>query len=151
MSDLPKKPQDLGRQSGFRDMMGYRNTVWREGYAEIELELGPHHMNRLDIVHGGTYMAILDAALGHCTTWCSRPDHVRLCVTIGMTTSFLAAVKGGTITAIGQLEGVHDRVATARGRIIDANGQLLSTAQGSFRYPSGSEFVAGVLRKTSKG
>jgi uncharacterized protein (TIGR00369 family) len=151
MTELPKNPQDLGRQSGFRDMMGYRNSVWHDGYAEIVLELGPRHMNRLDIVHGGTYMAILDAALGHCITWCSRPDHVRLCVTIGLTTSFLAAVKGGTITAIGQLEGVHDRVATARGKIIDADGNLLSTAQGSFRYPSGSEFVEGVPRKTNKG
>jgi uncharacterized protein (TIGR00369 family) len=151
MTDQPEKPKDLGRQSGFRDMMGYRNTVWRDGYAEIVLELGPRHMNRLDIVHGGTYMAILDAALGHCTTWCSRPDHVRLCVTIGMTTSFLAAVKGGTITAIGQLEGVHNRVATARGKIIDAEGNVLSAAQGSFRYPSGSEFVEGVPRKTNKG
>jgi acyl-coenzyme A thioesterase PaaI-like protein len=93
----------------------------------------------------------LDAALGHCTTWCSRPDHVRMCVTIGMTTSFLAAVKGGTITAIGQLEGVHDRVATARGKILDADGNLLGAAQGSFRYPSGSEFVEGVPRKTNKG
>jgi uncharacterized protein (TIGR00369 family) len=151
MTEQPAKPLDkpagLGRQSGFRDMMGYHNIVRREGYAEIELELGPRHMNRLDIVHGGTYMALLDAALGHCTTWCSRHDHVRLCVTIGMTTSFLAAVKGGTITAIGQLDGVHDRVATARGKILDANGKLLSTAQGSFRYPKGSEFIEGVPRK----
>jgi uncharacterized protein (TIGR00369 family) len=151
MTAHPEKPKDLGRQSGFRDMLGYRNVVWREGYAEIELELGPRHMNRLNIVHGGTYMALLDAALGHCITWCSRPEHVRLCVTIGMTTSFLETVKGGTITAIGQLEGVHDRVATARGRIVDSHGKLLSTAQGSFRYPRGSELVDGVPRATNNG
>jgi uncharacterized protein (TIGR00369 family) len=151
MTEHPEKTTDLGRQSGFRDMLGYRNVVWREGYAEIELELGPRHMNRLNIVHGGTYMALLDAALGHCITWCSRPEHVRLCVTIGMTTSFLETVKGGTITAIGQLEGVHDRVATARGRIVDSHGKLLSTAQGSFRYPRGSELVDGVPRATNNG
>jgi uncharacterized protein (TIGR00369 family) len=120
--------------------------VWRDGYSEIEMELDYRHMNRLEIVHGGTYMALLDAALGHAITWCSRPDHVRMCVTIGMTTSFLSAVKTGTITAIGQLEGVHDRVATATGRILGPDGQLLATAQASFRYPKGSEFVEGVPR-----
>jgi uncharacterized protein (TIGR00369 family) len=146
LSQISPTRRDLGRQSGFRDMMGYRNVVWRDGYAEIELELGPKHMNRLNIVHGGTYMALIDAAMGHATTWCSRPDHVRLCVTIGLTTSFLAAVKSGTIIASGQLEGVHDRVATVTGKIVDANGQLLCAAQGSFRYPRGSEFVEGVPR-----
>ncbi len=29
------------KRSGFRMLIGYRTKVWREGYGEVELPLGP--------------------------------------------------------------------------------------------------------------
>ncbi len=137
----------MGHPAGFRELVGYRVTDWREGEAHIVLDVGDHHKNRMGIVHGGAYMTILDAAMGHAATWCSVPGNTRVCVTISMTTSFLAPAKAGLITAAGFLYGVEDRIATCRGEVRDLEGTLLMSAQGSFRYFPGSEHVTGLPRK----
>lgn len=130
--------QPLGRMSGFREAVGYEVRVWREGYAEISLDLEPRHMNRMGIVHGGVYMTILDAAMGHAATHSPDPAHRRRCVTMAMNTSFLASARAGRITAIGTLVGTDARNATCRGEIRDDAGTVLIVAQASFRYASGS-------------
>jgi uncharacterized protein (TIGR00369 family) len=144
--DRAENPTPTGKPSGFRTLVGYRAIVWRENYAEIELALGPQHMNSLGITHGGVYVAMLDAAFGHAVTWCSVPGHVRNCVTLSLTTSFLAPATSGVIKAIGRLDGIAERIATTSGEVVDEAGQLLAVGQGSFRYFRGSERVEGVPR-----
>jgi uncharacterized protein (TIGR00369 family) len=144
--DLAENPTPTGKPSGFRTLVGYHVVVWRENYAEIELALGPQHMNSVGITHGGVYMAMLDAAFGHAVTWCPVPAHVRRSVTLSLTTSFLTPAKTGVIKAVGRLEGVSERIATASGEVVDEAGQVLAVGQGSFRYFRGSERVEGVPR-----
>ena len=144
--DRAQNPTPTGKPSGFRTLVGYRAIVWRENYAEMELELGPQHMNSLGITHGGVYEAMLDAACGHAVTWCGVPGHVRRCVTLSLTTTFLAPATTGVIKAIGRLEGMAQRIATASGEVVDERGQILALGQGSFRYFRGSERIEGVPR-----
>lgn len=136
-----------GKVSGFRSLLGYRVSAWREGYAEIELALDARHMNSLGIVHGGLYATLLDAACGHAVTWCPAADHVRVCVTLSLTTSFLGTISTGTILARATLESAHDRIAVARAEVIDETGRILAIGQGSFRYGAGSEQTAGLARQ----
>jgi uncharacterized protein (TIGR00369 family) len=145
-SDCAENPTPRGKPSGFRTLVGYRAIVWRENYAEIELALGPQHMNSLGITHGGVYITMLDSAFGHAVTWCAVSGHVRLCVTLSITTSFLAPATKGVIKAIGRLDGIAERIATTSGEVVDETGQLLAVGQGSFRYFRGSERVEGVPR-----
>jgi uncharacterized protein (TIGR00369 family) len=135
-----------GKPSGFRSLVGYGAIVWAQDYAEIELPLGPQHTNSLGIVHGGVSMTILDAAMGHATTWCAVKGNVRACVTISLTTTFIAPAQGKSIRAIARLVSIHDRVATCRGEVIDESGRLCASGQGSFRYLAGSEHVNGVAK-----
>ena len=104
-----------GKPSGFRSLVGYHTTVWERDYAELELVLDQQHMNSLGILHGGVYMAMLDAVMGHAATWCAVEGNVRLCVTLSLTTSFLASATSGRIRAIGRMEGIHDRIGTVSG------------------------------------
>ncbi len=136
-----------GKTSGFRSLVGYRAVVWREAYAEIELQLETRHMNSLGILHGGVYMTLLDAAFGHAVTWCSVPGNVRTCVTVSLNTSFLASAKSGTVKAIGHLHGIEGRIGTASGEVRADAGQLLAVAQASFLYGPGSERIEGVPRR----
>ena len=59
----------------YQEMVEYRNrynrfavengiiiTLIREGYAEVELEIQPHHMNPIGSVHGGCLFTLADAA-----------------------------------------------------------------------------------------
>jgi len=136
-----------GKPSGFRSLVGYRAVTWREAYAEIELRLEGQHMNSLGIPHGGVYMTLLDAAFGHAVTWCPVPGNVRTCVTVSLNTSFLASARSGSLKAIGRLDGIEGRIATASGEVRDETGRLLAVGQASFLYAPGSERIEGVARK----
>lgn len=137
-----------GHPSGFRELVGYRVLEWRDGFAEIALDLGSQHKNRMGIIHGGVYMTILDAAMGHASTWCSVEGNTRKCVTISLTTKFLSSGQEGVLRARAFLMGNANRIATCRGEIRDNSGTLLVSAQASFRYFPGSERVEGVPRDT---
>lgn len=146
--DQPTSPLGGGKASGFRSLLGYRVTRWETGLAEIELALGAEHLNGMGIVHGGLYATLLDAACGHAATWCSVPGNTRACVTVSLTTHFLASVASGHIRAVGRLETVAGRTAICRAEITDAAGMLLAIAQGTFLYARGSERVEGVVRRS---
>lgn len=134
----------VGKRSGFRTLVGYHAVVWKQDYAEIELEIGEQHSNSLGIVHGGVLMTIIDAAMGHAVTWTPVKGNVRACVTLSMTTSFLEAPRAGRLKAIARLVSNENRIAVCEGEIRDAGGKLLVVAQASFRYFAGSEKLEGV-------
>lgn len=144
-------PDVKGKPSGFRSHVGYETLAWRDGYAEILLVLGPEHGNSYGAVHGGVYMTVMDAAMGHATTWCTVKGNRRVVVTMSLTTSFLAPARGPTIRAVARLVSIENRVAHCRGEIFDENGALLVVAQGSFRYFPGSERTEGVPQERSDG
>ncbi len=133
------------RRSGFRTLVGYRTTVWRDRYAEMELVLESKHMNVQGNTHGGVYASILDAALGHATAWCAVPGNVRRAVTLSLTVGYLQGSKAGqTLTARGRVVGVEGRVVTCDAEVHDESGRLCALAQASFMYLPGSEKLEGV-------
>ena len=135
------------KRSGFRMLLGYRTKVWREGYGEVELPLGAQHLNSLGVVHGGVFASLLDVALGHAVSFSPVPGNTRYSTTVSLSTNFLKAATGGTLTASGRLEGLTGRMVTATGEVRDEAGALLSVAQGSFLYFPGSEQPAGVPKR----
>ena len=134
------------RRSGYRQLIGYRTKAWREGYGEVELIIGPQHLNSIGVVHGGVYMALLDVAMGHAVAFCTVPGNFRFSTTVSLTTSFLKGAKSGLLTATGRIDAVEGRMATGSGEVRDAAGALCAVAQGSFLYFPGSERPEGVPR-----
>jgi uncharacterized protein (TIGR00369 family) len=135
-----------GKPSGFRSLVGYHPVEWTEGHAVIELDIGPQHLNSLGIVHGGVYMALMDAAMGHAVAWACVEGNIRKSVTLSLTTRFLASVDRGRLRATGTLLGVEGRAATTEARILSAAGDLLAAGQATFLYLPGSERREGVPR-----
>ena len=135
------------KRSGFRMLIGYRTKVWREGYGEVELPLGPQHLNSLGVVHGGIFAALLDVALGHAVSFSPVPGNTRYSTTVSLSTTFLKSATSGTLTASGRLEGLIGRMVTATGEVRDEGGALLAVAQGSFLYFPGSEQPGGVPKR----
>ena len=137
-----------GKRSGFRTLVGYHALDWREGYAEMELDLAETHMNSNGTTHGGVVMTIIDAAMGHAATWCSVPGHARYCATMSLTTSFLVPPRqGDRLRAVGRLISIDHRVATCVAEARNQSGEIVAVAQASFRYATGSEHVEGVPRR----
>jgi uncharacterized protein (TIGR00369 family) len=135
------------RRSGYRQLIGYRTRAWREGHGEVELAVGPQHLNSIGKVHGGVYASLLDVAMGHAVGFCTTPGNARYSSTVSLATTFLAAVSTGTITATGRVEGVSGRLVTASGEVRSDTGTLLATAQASFLYLAGSERPEGMPRR----
>lgn len=142
---------DLGKPSGFRDLVGYRTIHWVEGHAIFEVEIGPEHHNSSGFLHGGVYMTILDAAMGHASTWCNEEGHVRPCVTLSLTANFVAVARTPIIRAKAWLQGVAGRAAVCHGEVVDAADNVCLTGNGSYRYLRGGEALAGIPRPVSHG
>jgi uncharacterized protein (TIGR00369 family) len=145
----PAAPQ--ARRSGYRMLLGYRTRLWQEGYAEVELPIAEQHMNSIGVVHGGVYASLLDVVMGTTVSYCGVPGRTRFSTTISLTTTFLKSATAGLLVATGRLEGVDGRVATASGQILDGEGALLATGQGSFLYFPGSERPEGVPKGEPRG
>jgi uncharacterized protein (TIGR00369 family) len=146
MTDQPADPstQQRGKRSGFRTLVGYRNTVWACDRSEMELDVAERHMNSMGIVHGGVYAALLDAAMGHAVSWSPVEGNVRQAVTLSLTTRYLASVRAGKLRAIGRVEGGDGRFVTAVGEVRNEKNELCASAQASFLYLPGSENPEGV-------
>jgi uncharacterized protein (TIGR00369 family) len=147
---MPDQSDTQRRRSGFRTHLGYRTRAWREGYGEVELTVGPQHLNPLGIVHGGVYASLLDMAMGAAVCFCATPGNARYASTVSLTTTFLAGATSGTLVAVGRVDGVEGRIATVSGEVIDADGRLLVAGQGSFLYFPGSERLEGVPKRVRR-
>jgi acyl-CoA thioesterase len=144
---MQDKSDTQRRRSGFRTLIGYRTKEWREGYGEVELIVGPQHLNALGITHGGIYMSLLDVAMGHAVAFATVPGNVRFSTTVSLTTNFLKGAKSGSVlTAIGRIDGVEGRLATGTGEVRDAEGALCAVGQATFLFFPGSERPEGVPR-----
>ena len=127
------------RRSGYRTLLGYTTRVWGPDYGEVEVVIGPQHMNSRGIVHGGVYASLLDAAFGHAVSYCAVPGNARYSTTVSLTTTFLKGSASGVLRASAKVDAIDGRLATCSGEVRDQDGNLLAVAQGSFLYFPGSE------------
>ena len=142
-----KKPDLTTERAGFRAHVGYRTTVWREGYAEVEIDVGEPHLNMQGRLHGGVQATLLDAAMGRAVAWCSVAGNVRRAVTVSLTTHFLATARlGETVVARARVVSIDGRIAMLEGEVVGPEDRLMGKGQGTFSYAPGSERVEGVPR-----
>ena len=132
--------------SGFQALIGYRIVEWSEGLAVAELAVGPRHLNRSGVLHGGVLTTLIDTVCGYAGCYCPVPGRVRRAVTLSLTTNFTGQVGEGVLKAIGRKQTGGRRIFYCSGEIFDGNGALVAVGQGTFRYRSGSESETGVPR-----
>lgn len=141
---MEDKSDKQRKRSGYRQLIGYRTTAWREGFGELQLIIGPQHLNSVGNVRGGIFMSMLDVALGHAVAYCTVPGNFRFSSTVSLSTSFLKGARTGVLTATGRIDGLQGRLVTGTGEVRDEAGELCAVAQGSFLYLPGSERPEGV-------
>ena len=108
------------------ELMDFRLVVAEPGRAVFEMQPGPQHYNPIGSVHGGVALTLLDSAMG-CAV------HTLLDAGVGYTTlevktNFVRPITSDT--GVIQCEGIvihqGSRIATAEGKLTDANGKLLA-------------------------
>ena len=96
--------------------------------ARYELIVGPDHLNRRGVAHGGVVTGLLDSALG--TAVVSAITAEEWCGTLELSIQFREPIFPGTITAEGRMVRRGRTAAFAEGEVRDAHGKILATAHG---------------------
>ena len=132
--------------SGLQDHLGYRLVEWAENHAVMELDIQDHHRNRAGILHGGVLATLMDTVSGYAVCYCAVPGNVRRSVTLTLTTNFVGMGKDGTVRVVGKKQGGGRKVVFTQATAYNADGDVIGTATGTFKYQRGSDDPNGVPR-----
>jgi len=128
---------DRAAEPPFHAHLGFRHRHLRPGCAEVELDVEERHTHSDGVAHGGLLAALMDAALGHAVISSLPPEG--WCATASLTISYLRRPRAGErLVARGEVTRQGKRVAFARGEALDAEGNVVGTAEGVwYLWPDG--------------
>lgn len=132
MTDASALPD--GDPQRFEVVMGFELEEWREGFCRFRVELGPQHMNRNGVPHGGVVSALIDSAGMYAGNANAAGERLKA-VTVSMACNFIGAAKGDVLICEGQLLRAGRSTFFAEARLTDGlDGPLLATGQGAYKY-----------------
>lgn len=137
-------------ESGFFKLLDFQLMDWDEDKAVLELEIGPQHLNRAKVLHGGVVASMIDLAGGFAGCYCAVPGRIRKAVTLSMTTSFTGQATSGVVRAVGRRRAGGRSIFFATVEITDAFGAMIALGEGTYRYRRGSETPDGEAVATSE-
>jgi uncharacterized protein (TIGR00369 family) len=122
----------------FVELLGFELLRFERGEAEIAAELRDELTNSWGVAHGGVSMTLLDVVMAHAARSPGEDGIAESSgvVTVEMKTTFMRP-------ALGRLVGTGRRLhrtasmAFCEGSIVDAGGQLVAHATGTFRFLKG--------------
>ncbi len=127
----------LGEEpTGFQRAMGYRLIEWREGEAVIEMPVGPQHLNRVNVVHGGVLASLIDTACGFSGSYSPVPGEQRGVATLTLTTSYTAPARAGILRTVARRRGGGASTFFSSAEVFDESGVMVAFGDGAFRYRS---------------
>ncbi|PKR59028.1 PaaI family thioesterase [Thalassospira lohafexi] len=132
--------------SGLQNHLGYRLVEWSENHAVIELDIKDYHRNRGGILHGGVLATLLDTVSGYAVCYCPVPGNVRKSVTLTLTTNFIGAGTDGIVRVVGRKQGGGRKIVFTEATAYSADGDVIGTAAGTFKYQRGSDDPNGIPR-----
>ena len=128
----------------FVEHLGFELLQRGAGRSQVAVNLSPELSNHYNVAHGGLLMTLLDVAMAQAARSPMAPDGAPYpsVVTIEMKTSFMSPGVG-RLVAHGKLLTRTATMAFAEGRILNADGELVSHATATFKYmralPTGAD------------
>ncbi|MBL6599049.1 MAG: PaaI family thioesterase [Alphaproteobacteria bacterium] len=112
----------------FLNLIGARIAEVSEGRVVYKSMPGPQHYNPMGVAHGGYASTLLDSAMGCAIHTVCKPGTGNL--TLELKVNLVRAITAdvGELTAEGSIIHQGRRIATADGRIVDADGKLYAHA-----------------------
>lgn len=127
--------------SGYAELIGYELVEKARDFARLRLLVGPQHLNRMQVPHGGVLATLLDSATGFAVAFADGPDKVLRAVTVAMNVQFIGQARlGETLTGIGRRVGGGRTIAFAGGEVFNEAGALVAKCDATYRFlekPSG--------------
>ena len=123
---MSKNPQ--AQSTPFSQLLGMRCLARENGLSRYEMTIGPDHLNRRGVAHGGVVASLLDTALGASVVSTLTPEEWT--GTLELSVQFREPVRPGVVVAQGRLARRGKHIAFAEGEIRDASGKILASAHG---------------------
>ncbi len=123
----------------FNKHLGFKVEQWHEGYVVITADVKPEHFNTSGLPHGGFIATMLDAATAFPGVYNEDETRLRLALTLSLNINFLGQAKTNRLKAIGKVTAKGNKIYYSSAKVYDSKDNLLASAQGVFRYRSGSE------------
>lgn len=119
-------------RSGARELVGYRSFLPDDQTGACSLEIGPQHLNRMGVLHGGFVSMLLDNGCG--TALRNHLGDVDSgVVTVSINVNFIAGASEGRVTATGRVTGGGRSLKFIEADLRAEDGRLLATATAIFR------------------
>ena len=125
--------------SGLQALIGYRLVEWEPDRAVVELAVGPQHLNRAGILHGGVLTTVLDTAAGYAGCFSPVAGRIRRTLTLSLTTNYVGQMSTGVLRAEARKRGGGRKLYFVDATATAEDGRIIATATGTFRYHRGSE------------
>jgi len=123
MNDVTKTPADNDK---FAKHSGIRLLSAGKGSARAEVEIKEHHLNGLDIAHGGIIFTLADMAFAAASN-----SHGIDAVAVNVSISFFKAVQNGRLFAEATEISKNRKLATYRIDVTDEAGEIIASMQGT--------------------
>lgn len=121
--------------SGYSRLIEYHLQRADKGYAEVSLSVGPKHLNRLGVMHGGVLATLIDTATGFAVAFAESPEKMKPAVTLTLNTQFLGQTQeGDQLVAIGRHIGGGKTIAYASAEVRKADGTLVGRGDAVYRF-----------------
>jgi uncharacterized protein (TIGR00369 family) len=118
----------------FVESLGIELHGYREGHAELRVDLDAAHLNAWEVAHGGVVMTLLDVAMALAAR--SLTGHGGGVATIEMKTSFLRPAEH-RLRAVAKVLHKTTTLAFCEASLFDDEDKLCAQASGTFKYLRG--------------
>jgi len=134
----PAVPGNLPHPIPFIESLGTQLLEMADGRARATMTPRPEHMNSWSVLHGGVLMTMLDFVMAMAGR-SARDDLAHEGakaggnLTVEMKTTFIRPARGA-ITVTAQCVHAGRSLSFCEGEILDAEGQVVARASGTFKY-----------------
>jgi acyl-CoA thioesterase len=112
------------------ELLHIENLGVESGHARYRLTVAPELLNPHGVLHGGAVYSMIDYSMGG-ATMAALPDG-EICATIEIKVSYLAGVRGGTLSCDTWIVKQGRNVVFLESKVTDDRGDLVAAATGSF-------------------
>lgn len=117
-------------ESTFWGLVGCEFEELTEKQITVSLDIQPHHLNLIGIVHGGVHATMIDSAMGLMAMVARPQDNV---VTTNLNMNYVAPTGKGKMIVTAEIVHMSRKMVTTQAYARNENGDLLAFGTGTFR------------------
>ncbi len=110
----------------FADHVGIELLEVSEGRAKAKMEIKEHHLNGIDIAHGGAIFSLADLVFAVASN-----SHKTIALGINASISYLKAAASGTLIAEAKEVSLNPKLATYEVRVTDETDDIIAIFLGT--------------------